>query len=245
MLDLADRLAGQQEREHLAGGRVRPVDVLDDHQDRSGPAQPGERRMHRLQQLAPVERAGGLVGVRQHPPSGHQPGDRRMRSQQVVREGRRLGRQPAEHLGERQVRERAVAEVEAVADDDLPAELHRAVAQCHEHAGLADTGVAGEQDSSVAPRVPSTGRREAGGPRQLLELGLPAEQRHPDGPVWRHACILAAAYDKTRHCCEPLATAGGLPSITRTGHCSPLTPGQTLAACRTRPRVRPGGGRGR
>ena len=59
----------------------------------------------------------------------------------------------AEDLGEGEVGKGAVGEVEAVAGDDLPAEVEGAVAQRGEEAGLADAGVAGEEDDAAAGRA--------------------------------------------------------------------------------------------
>ena len=57
-------------------------------------------------------------------------------------------REPADDLGEGEVGQGAVGEVEAVPGDDLPAQRAGLVAQLGEHAGLADSGVAGEQERS-------------------------------------------------------------------------------------------------
>ena len=61
-----------------------------------------------------------------------------------------VGGHPAEDLGEREVRQGAVAEVEA-AGEHLPALGERDVAQLGEQPGLADAGVAGQQHVGGGP----------------------------------------------------------------------------------------------
>ena len=56
---------GEQEAEHLAGGLVGPVHVLDEEQQRGGPAEQLERGVHRREQLGAVDwpSSASSVGV--------------------------------------------------------------------------------------------------------------------------------------------------------------------------------------
>ena len=120
--------AGEQEAEHLAGRLVGPVGVLDEQQQ--GAARPSCSSAactasNSSERSMVVASAGVRARARcdcsaQHPPPGHQPGDGRGGLDQGG-PVRGLGGQPAEHLAERQVGQRAVAEVEAVADEHPPA----------------------------------------------------------------------------------------------------------------------------
>jgi hypothetical protein len=85
--------------------------------------------------------------------------------------GRRL-REPAQDLGERQVGQRAVAEVEAVADQRAPAGPVRAVAELAQQPGLPDPGVAGQQQSAGHGRGADPGQ-----PGELVELVVTADER--------------------------------------------------------------------
>jgi hypothetical protein len=76
----------------------------------------------------------------------------------------------AEDLGEREVGQGAVGEVEAVAGDDLPAPVEGAVAQRGEESGLADAGVAREEDDAARARV--SGRDDAEPESEVLQLGI-------------------------------------------------------------------------
>ena len=89
------------------------------------------------------EAAAPSVGD-QHAAAGLEPGQGGVRVGDALDDLGQLGLEPAEHLGEREVGQRAVAEVEAVPGDDAPALGDREVAQLGEQPGLADAGVAGE-----------------------------------------------------------------------------------------------------
>ena len=89
---------------------------------------------------------------------------RRVRLGHALDDLGQLGLEPAQHLGEREVGQRAVAEVEAVPGDHAPALVDREVAQLHQQPGLADAGVTGQHDvhrlGGRVPRGPqTTGRR--------------------------------------------------------------------------------------
>ena len=85
----------------------------------------------------------------------------------------------AEDLGEGEVGQGAVAEVEAVAGDDLPAEVEGAVAQRGEEPGLADAGVAGEEDGCRRRAGAATvaGRDDAEPESEVLQLGISSHER--------------------------------------------------------------------
>ena len=94
----------------------------------------------------------------------------------------------AEDLGEGEVGERAVGEVEAVAGDDLPAVVDGEVAQLDEQAGLADAGVTREEDGRTGAAgggagVP--GRDDAEPESEVLQLGVSPDQG--GGRHGRHA----------------------------------------------------------
>jgi hypothetical protein len=177
--------AGEQEAQQLAGRLVGPVDVLDDEEQRTAAAQLLEDRVHRLEEIGAVDAVGAVGGVRprgrvfaglvaEHATGGHQPGDAGRGGDQRLGKGGRLGGQPAECLAEREVRHGALAEVETVPDQDAPSVGLGAVAQLAQEAGLADSGVSGEQDRSGrgAVRRPETDQA-----RQPVELLSSTDQR--------------------------------------------------------------------
>ncbi len=92
------------------------------------------------------------VRLVQHPVAGHQPGEGRLLGDQPVGEQRLVAGDRAEQLAERQVGQRAVAEVEAVTDDHPPAGRTGQPAQLAEQPGLAQAGVTGEQDRGAGGR---------------------------------------------------------------------------------------------
>ena len=109
-----------------------------------------------------------------------------------------VGHEAAEDLGEGEVGQRAVGEVEAVAGDDLPVGLERRVAQGHQEAGLAHAGVAADEHGPSGSGAGIIGARgvsgranaELGG--ELLQLGIASDEI--GGPQGRHG----------RHCVVPL-----------------------------------------
>ena len=85
----------------------------------------------------------------------------------------------AENLGERQVGQCAVGEVEAVARDDLPAQVEGAVAQRGQETGLADAGVTGEQDGDPGgpdPGASLVGRDDAELDSEIVQLGISSHE---------------------------------------------------------------------
>ena len=153
---------GQQ----VAGRLVGPVDVLDQDEQRPLGGQRPSAAVDGVDQVAPAEpvgalraiggaalrRAGRALGGVEHPVAGHQPGQRGLGGDQPVGDGGLVAGDGAEQLAERQVGQGAVAEVEAVTDHDPPAGVDRAVAQLGEQPGLAQAGVAGEQEHGGAGR---------------------------------------------------------------------------------------------
>ena len=117
-----------------------------------------EEGVHGIEQRGPVDvgadagpgTGGTLAALVDHPASGREA----VQGGVVAGDGgQHLGGrdlETAEDLGEGEVGQGAVGEVEAVAGDDLPAQVEGAVAQRGEEAGLADAGVAGEEDDAAA-----------------------------------------------------------------------------------------------
>jgi hypothetical protein len=136
----------EEEAQQVAGGAVGPVGVLDDDEERGVVGEVVERSVDRLEQLGAVEALTGRRGeAGQEPAAGLE----------VVERGVGVGEatgglgvgvvEAAEELAEREVGQRAVAEVETVSDGGAPPLHLGAGDQLAEHAGLADPGVAGEQ----------------------------------------------------------------------------------------------------
>ena len=179
--DRTEEGPGEQEAEHVAGRLVGPVGVLDDEQHRRLLGNRLEDRVHRLEQVTTVKRGALAVvstmpTVGQHPAAGLEPteggvgvGNRRDDVGQV-------GGQPAQHLGEREVGQRAVAEVEAVPREHLPALGEREVAQLGEQSGLADAGVTGQQDGVGHGEVLLARRTNAEQRSDLRQLGVASYQ---------------------------------------------------------------------
>ena len=191
--DRRDECADEQEAEHLPGGLVGPVRVLHDQQQRGPLRGRLQQGVHGLEEVRTVEadcRGVPLlaVGPRQHPPSGLEPlhggvglQDRR---DDLVRQ---LVDQPADHLGERQVRQRTVAEVDTVPDGDGPAPGPSRVGQLAEQPGLADAGVA-VQEQGMRGAVRLTRPVEQG--HKPRRLGVPADE-----PRVRHLRSRHAVHD--------------------------------------------------
>ena len=157
---LAER-AGEQEAHQVTGRLVGPVEVLDHEDERLLLGGGLEEGVHGIEQRGPVEWGPmlappePLAGLVDHPAAGREA----VQGGVVAGDGgEHLGGrdlEAAEDLGEGEVGQGAVGEVEAVAGDDLPAEVEGAVAQRGEEAGLADAGVAGEEDDAAAGRAVS------------------------------------------------------------------------------------------
>ena len=176
---------GEQEGEEVAGRPVGPVGVLDDDEERRLLGSGVEERVHRLEEVGPLERgavdapgvggqAAALRGGGEDPASGLEAGQGGVAAGDGVDDVGQLGGEAAEHLGEGEVGQRAVAEVEAVAGDDLPAVRDGDVAQLGEQPGLPDAGVSGEQHCR-AGGAGGVGRdtEERG---ELAELGVTPDE---------------------------------------------------------------------
>ena len=143
--DARDR-AGEEIAEHVAGGLVGPVGVLHDDEDRRVLGDGGEEVAERVVDVAAVE---GLVARRglaaADPAARLEAGEGGVLLEHARGDVGLVGHHAAEDLGEGEVGQRAVGEVEAVPGDDLPLGLDRGVAQRHQHAGLADPRVTGDE----------------------------------------------------------------------------------------------------
>ena len=176
--DQAQRLlarAAHEEGEEVARGGVRPVDVLEQEQDRRVAPEPLEQRQQRLEEPAlarAVLLVGGLAGrgaaeLRQQLP------------QRVAGRGREVGHELGAVAGDRPQRgdERRVgdlhaAELQAVAAQDVRLARARARLELGEQAGLADAGLAADEDHRglAAGRAVEPGLEDG-------QLGGPPDER--------------------------------------------------------------------
>ena len=171
--------AGEEEGEHVAGRLVGPVGVLDHEQERSPTGGLDEQDVQRLEEFRAVQgAAGGLLReiAGEHSAAGLEAGQRRVDGGDLGDEVGLVGGEAPEDLGEGEVRQGAVAEVEAVPGDDLPALGEGDVAQLRQQPGLAHPGVAAEQDrrggaTGAGPR----GHGDAEQGAQLRQLGVSAD----------------------------------------------------------------------
>ena len=190
---------GEEEAEHVAGGLVGPVGVLDHDEDRRALGDGGEEVAERVVDVAAVE---GLVARRglaaADPAAGLEAGEGGVHLEHAGGDVGEVGHEATEDLGEGEVGQRAVGEVEAVAGDDLPVGLEGRVAQGHQEAGLAHAGVAADEHGPGGSGAGIIGARgvsgranaELGG--ELLQLGIASDEI--GGPQGRHG----------RHCVVPL-----------------------------------------
>ena len=149
--------------------------VLDDQQQRGVGGQCLQQRVHALEELDPVGLAGGAAGGAQQPTDRLQPAQVGIGEPDLLDHARQLVGEPGEELGEGQVREAALAEVEAVPDVHLPSGALRALAELVHQPGLADAGVPGEQHVGGRPGGAGTCcDAEQGG--ELLQLGVASDQ---------------------------------------------------------------------
>ena len=177
---LAER-AGEQEAHQVTGRLVGPVEVLDDEDEGLLLGGGLEEGVHGFEQRGFIDAgptAGAAVGsLVDHPAAGREPVQGGVVGGHGGQELGGGGLDAAEDLGEWEVGQGAVAEVEAVAGDDLPAEVDGAVAQGGEESGLADAGVAGEKDGGTGlagAGVP--GRDDAEPESQILQLGISSHE---------------------------------------------------------------------
>ena len=124
------------------------MQVFEHHQHRFVPADPRHEIACRLEQRAPVE--GLAIGLEpnrpaEHAASGLQSGQRRVGRGRLGEHLGQLGPDPGHHLGEGQVGQSALGQVEAVPDERPPTALTRRVDQSVEQARLADPGITTEQ----------------------------------------------------------------------------------------------------
>jgi hypothetical protein len=168
-----------QERDGLAGGRVGPVDVLDDQQDRRPVRQAMQEAEQRLEDpdLQPLlldGNAGRHRGER-----GHEPDEVRPRRSDDVGQVvgiERLG-ELAQDLGDRGVRQAALAQVGAVATQDAHATLVGREREILDEAGLADARLS--RDQQVHRRAGDGTVESAGG---RLELRPTTDRDGADKP---------------------------------------------------------------
>ena len=180
---------GEQEAQQVARRLVGPVAVLDHHEERGGLGGGLEQGVDRGEQVRAVDATVGLallravrvLGVGTHDPAaGAEAGQGRVLVGDLGDELGQLGLEATKHLGEREVRQRAVAEVETVAGDDAPLGGDREVAHLHQQPGLPDAGVPG-QDDVVTLGLGSVRQRPDAEQRSYLrQLGVSADQ----GPAW-------------------------------------------------------------
>ena len=138
--------SGEQEAQHVARRLVGPVRVLDDHEQRAALGHRLEQVVDGGEDVAAVE---GLVLVAVV--GGAEPSARLEAGEGGVTLGharghlRPLREDAPEDLGEGEVGQRPVGQVEAVAGQHQPALAERDVAQLGQQPGLADARVAGEE----------------------------------------------------------------------------------------------------
>ena len=165
--------AAEQEAHQVAGRLVGPVEVLDD--DEEGLARAGRlgEGVDGVEQGGLVGRDGlGVGGLAQHPLTWQQTEQRGVALGDLVEEVGQLTGDAAGDLGERKEGKGAVGEVETVPGLDQPALGDGAVAELGQQAGLADAGVAGEENGRAVGRRSRDAERGA----QLLQLGISSDQ---------------------------------------------------------------------
>ena len=183
--DGATEAPGEQQGQQVAGGLVGPVDVLDHDEDGAHAGEVLQRRVDGLDELAAVDgltsRSGGqLVGTA--PAAREEPGQVRVRHQEALDGLGLVHLEAAQHLAEGQVGQGLAGLAEAVADEDRPACVTGPAGDLGEQPGLADAGVAGQQDETggVSTRPESD---EVGEPRGVR---LAPHEHSPGGTVQTH-----------------------------------------------------------
>jgi hypothetical protein len=167
------------------------VQVLDGEEDRAGPAEQLEQREQALEQPA-LARGGLLVGA------GAGAAELRQQvGERVARRDRDLvvgepARQRAQRRDERCVGDLRAAQLEALAEQDAGAAVGRAGFELAQQPGLADAGLAADEDER---RAPLGGPAEAVG--QELQLRCAADE-DGGGEAARHPFIVANAQHVTR-----------------------------------------------
>ena len=144
-----------QEPEQVAGGLVRPVEVLDDEQHGPAGGQPLQDAEQQLEQpaLGGIDAETGALNLADGTEIRDEPGQL---GAALTDDGVELDRvdaadQTAQRLDDRCVRQRAVTEVDAATLEDLRAKRG---GRCGELAGqprLANAGLAGDKDGPALP----------------------------------------------------------------------------------------------
>jgi hypothetical protein len=112
---------GEQEAQHLPRRLVGPVEVFDDEEQGLGDRELVERSMDGVEEVGPLDPLGfGVIAVGEEAPARHQAGDGGAGGDECLGEGGRVRREATEGFAEGEVREGAVAEVEAVSEDRTP-----------------------------------------------------------------------------------------------------------------------------
>ena len=178
---LAER-SGEQEAHQVSGRLVGPVEVLDDDHERLLLGGGLEEGVHGFEQRGLVDGGAALAGLVDHPAAGREALEGGVMGGDGGDDLGGGGLEAAEDLGEGEVGQGAVGEVEAVAGDDLPAEVEGAVAQRGEEAGLADAGVAGQKDRDIGAAARAgaagvAGRDDAEPESEVLQLGISSHER--------------------------------------------------------------------
>ena len=187
---------GEQEAQHVARGLVGPVGVLDDHEQGALLRHGLEQVVHRGEDVAPVERLVLVAVV-----GGAQPSARLEAGERGVTVGharghlRPLREDAPEDLGEGEVGERPVGQVEAVSGEHQPALTERDVAQLGQQSRLADARVAREEHGVRSGTGPGRANAEPGG--QVLQLGIASDE------------VGAAGSGHVGHCGVPHRQRGG------------------------------------
>ncbi len=152
----------EQVAEEVAGRSVRPVEILDDDEQRRLLGRRLEQPVDGSEELA----APGLLtfGLRAERAAARlQPGEDRSFDDDLRHDRGQRGPEVLQHLGEGQIRERALAEVDAMPDHDPPAGGVGQVGELGEHPGLPNACIARQEHGAAAPEVAGCGAAVAQG----------------------------------------------------------------------------------
>ena len=156
------------------------MEVFDDQQQGALAADGLGEGVDTVEQGALVGRHRLGVGrLGQHPLAGEETEQSGVAQRDLVERVGELTGDPTGDLGDREIGESAVGEVEAVTGEHLPALGDRPVAQLGEEPGLADARVAGQQDGRA--RLGAVGRGDAERGAEVLQLGISTDQRRRHG----------------------------------------------------------------